>query len=81
MRASLVIVVACRQWGYKMGKIADLQYIGAPVEDPVRTAAFIGGMILTKRQKAALLKDYLGEKRVSIDAAIRGAADAYVEAL
>lgn len=64
-----------------MGKIADLNYIGAPIDDPVRTAAFIGGMILTKRQKAALLKDYLLEKGASIDAGIRRAADSYVEAL
>lgn len=64
-----------------MGKIADLTYIGAPVDDPVKVAAFIGGMILTKRQKAALLKDYLGEKGVSLDAGIRRAADAYAEAL
>jgi hypothetical protein len=64
-----------------MGKVADLSYIGAPVDDPVRTAAFIGGMILTKRQKAALLKDYLSEKGVTLSAEIRRAADAYVEAL
>jgi hypothetical protein len=45
------------------------------------TAAFIGGMILTKRQKASLLKDYLSEKGLSIDAGIRRAADSYAEAL
>lgn len=64
-----------------MGKIEDLSFIGAPVGDPVMTAAFIGGMILTKRQKAALLKDYLSEKGVTLSADIRRAADAYVEAL
>jgi hypothetical protein len=64
-----------------MGKVADLNYIGAPVDDPVRTAAFVGGMILTKRQKAALLKDYLSEKGVPLSAEIRRAADSYVEAL
>lgn len=64
-----------------MGKVADLTYIGAPVDDPVRTAAFIGGMILTKRQKAALLKDYLGEKGISLSGDIRRAADAYAESL
>lgn len=64
-----------------MPKIDDLRFIGAPVDDPVQTARFIGGMILTKRQKAALLKDYLGEIGHAIDAPIRAAADAYVEAL
>ena len=64
-----------------MPKIDDLRFIGAPVDDPRLTAAFIGGMILTKRQKAALLKDYLLEKGVSLDVGIRRAADAYVEAL
>jgi hypothetical protein len=64
-----------------MGKVADLGFVGAPVDDPVMTAAFIGGMILTKRQKAALLKDYLSEKGVSLSAEIRRAADSYVEAL
>lgn len=64
-----------------MPKIDDLRFIGAPVESPTSTAAFIGGMVLTKRQKAALLKDYLSEKGVSLDAGIRRAADAYAEAL
>jgi hypothetical protein len=64
-----------------VGKKDDLRFIGAPVDDPVRTAAFIGGMILTKRQKAALLKDYLLEVGRSLDAEIRRAAEAYAEAL
>jgi hypothetical protein len=64
-----------------MGKVDDLLYIGAPVSDPVQTAAFIGGMILTKRQKAGLLKEYLQEKGLSLSAEIRKGADAYVEAL
>lgn len=64
-----------------MPKIDDLRFIGAPVDDPVQTARFIGGMILTKRQKAALLKDYLIEKGLGISTEIRHAADAYVEAL
>ena len=64
-----------------MGAVADLEYIGAPVVDPVRTAGFIGGMILTRRQKAALLKDYLLEKSLAISPDIRRAADAYVEEL
>lgn len=64
-----------------MGKIDDLRYVGAPVDDAVKTAAFIGGMILTKRQKAALLVDYLREKGLSLTAEVRRAADAYAEAL
>ena len=64
-----------------MGKVADLGFVGAPVDNAAMTAAFIGGMILTKRQKAALLKDYLGEKGLSLTPEIRRAADAYVEAL
>jgi len=64
-----------------VGKVADLAFVGADVDDPVRTAFFIGGMILTKRQKASLLKDYLLEKGLTLNAAIRRAADAYVEAL
>jgi hypothetical protein len=64
-----------------MSKIDDLRFVGAPVDNPVGTAAFIGGMVLTKRQKASLLKDYLIEKGVSLSAEIRRAADAYVEAL
>jgi hypothetical protein len=64
-----------------MGKIADLQFVGAPVDSPAMTASFIGGMILTKRQKASLLKDYLGEKGLYLTDEIRRAADAYVEAL
>lgn len=64
-----------------MSKVDDLRFIGAPVDNPVSTAGFIGGMILTKRQKASLLKDYLQEKGVSLNSEIRRAADAYVEAL
>ena len=64
-----------------MGKVDDLKYIGAPVEDPLMTAAFIGGMVLTKRQKAGLLKDYLQEKSLVLNDAIRKAADAYADAL
>lgn len=64
-----------------MGKVADLQFVGAPVDDAVRTAGFIAGMILTKRQKAALLKEYLAEKGLSLDASIRRAADSYAEHL
>lgn len=61
--------------------IADLRFVGAPVDDAVATARFIGGMILTKRQKAALLKTYLSEKGVALSLNIRTAADAYAEHL
>lgn len=64
-----------------MATIDDLRFIGAPVDDPRATAQFIGGMILTRRQKAALLKEYLREKGLVISTEIRRAADAYVEAL
>lgn len=64
-----------------MGKIEDLSFVGAPVDNPVSTAGFIGGMILTKRQKAALLKEYLAEKGQALTTEIRRAADNYVEAL
>jgi len=69
------------QRGCRMSKVDDLSFIGAPVDNAVSTAGFIGGMILTKRQKAGLLKDYLGEKGLSLTAEIRRAADAYAEAL
>lgn len=61
--------------------VDDLRYLGAPVHDAVRTAAFIAGMILTKRQKANLLKDYLAQRKLPMTAAIRTAADPYGDAL
>lgn len=64
-----------------MPAIQDLEFIGAPVADPVQTAAFIGGMILTRRQKAALLKDYLTQKGAALTDEVRKAADAYADAL
>ena len=59
----------------------DLSFVGAPVDDSAATARFIGGMILTKRQKAALLKDYLQAQGQSLTPEIRKAADLYAEAL
>ncbi len=64
-----------------MPVLEDLKFVGAPVADPIKTAAFIGGMILTRRQKASLLKDYLSAQGVSLSAAIRQAADSYADAL
>ncbi|MGH8754558.1 MAG: hypothetical protein ACREU0_01740 [Burkholderiales bacterium] len=64
-----------------MGAVEDLGFIGAPVQDAAMTAGFIGGMILTKRQKAGLLQDYLKQKGLGLTPEIRRAADAYAEAL
>ena len=64
-----------------MGKRDDLSFMGAPVDNPVATAGFIGGLILTKRQKAALLKDYLTESGKALSDEVRRAADAYADAL
>jgi hypothetical protein len=60
---------------------ADLGFLGAPIANPVSTASFIGGLILTRRQKASLLKDYLAEIGQSLTDEIRRAADAYADAL
>lgn len=64
-----------------MSAVDDLRFVGAPVDDPVRTATFISGMVLTKRQKAVLLKDYLQAQGLSLTADIRKAADLFAEAL
>lgn len=64
-----------------MPVLDDLKYVGAPIDDPVSTAAFIGGMILTKRQKASLLKDYLSARGASLSSDVRRAADSYADAL
>ena len=64
-----------------MGAREDLGHVGAPIDDAVRTAAFIGGMILTKRQKAALLRDYLAQSGKSLNEDVRRAADVYADAL
>ena len=61
--------------------LADLRFIGAPVEDPVATARFIAGQVLTRRQKAALLKEYLADTGRTLTPEIRAAADQFVEAL
>ncbi len=61
--------------------LADLRFIGAPVEDPVATARFIAGQVLTRRQKAALLKEYLAETGGTLTPEVRAAADQFAEAL
>lgn len=64
-----------------MSALADLVYLGAPVADVAATAAFIAKMVLTPRQKAAVLRDYLAEKREPLSVEIRRAAAAYEEFL
>lgn len=64
-----------------MGAVADLQFFNAPVADAVATARFIGGLILTRRQKAALLKDYLGERGLPLTAEVRAGASAFSDQL
>lgn len=64
-----------------MGAIADLGFIGAPTADPVATARFIAGLVMTRRQKAALLRDYLTEKGMILTDAVKAAADQYVSEL
>ncbi len=64
-----------------MAALADLRFIGAPVEDPVATARFIAGLVLTRRQKASLLKEYLSERGFALTDAVRVAADPFAEAL
>lgn len=62
-----------------MASIADLRFLSVPVDDPVATARFIGGMILTDRQKAATLRDYLIESGQEINEAIREAAGSFIQ--
>lgn len=64
-----------------MGAVEDLRLIGAPVGDPVATARWIGGLIMTRRQKAALLREYLTELGLSLTTQVREAAEQYAEAL
>lgn len=58
-----------------------MRFIGAPVEDPVATARFIDGLVLTRRQKASALKEYLSDARLPLSAAVRAAATSYADAL
>ena len=64
-----------------MPVIDDLQLLGAPVDDPVATAVFIGGLVMTRRQKASLLQEYLRATGRTVTPAIREAADAFAEFL
>ncbi len=64
-----------------MASVADLTFIGAPVDDVVATAAFIGGLLLTRRQKASVLRDFLEERGFVLTDEIREAARDYVEFL
>ncbi len=62
-----------------MASIADLRLLGAPVENPVATATFINGLIITRRQKASTLRDYLTEVGIEISDEVRNAASDYLE--
>ena len=62
-----------------MATIADLRFLGVPVDDPIATAKFINGMILTDRQKAATLRDYLIEFGQAINEEIREAAGSFIQ--
>lgn len=64
-----------------MAALTDLTFLGAPVGDPVAIATFISRMVLTKRQKAQLLRDYLSEKRLPLTVEVRRAAVDYEEHL
>lgn len=59
----------------------DLRVLGAPVEDPIQTALFVRGLVLTRRQKAALLLEYLRERGLPVTQQIREAADPFAEFL
>ena len=64
-----------------MAALEDLRFIGAPTEDAVATTRFIAGLVLTRRQKAALLKEYLAQRGIPLGDEVRAAADPFVEAL
>lgn len=62
-----------------MAEVEDLRFLGAMVDDPVATAAFIGGLVLTRRQKLSLLERYLTQLGLTMTPEIRAAASAFVE--
>ena len=62
-----------------MASIADLRLLGAQVENPVATATFINGLIITRRQKAGVLRDYLTEVGIDLSDEVRNAASEYLE--
>lgn len=64
-----------------MGAKADLAFVGAPVNDPVAVARFIGGMVLTRRQMASLLRRFLEDSGLALTEEVRRAAEAYAEFL
>jgi len=64
-----------------MGALADLTFLGAPVGDPVGTAQFINSMVLTRRQKAGNLLDYLRDRGLTLTPDIRRAASDFEEFL
>ncbi len=64
-----------------MAALEDLAFIGAPTQDSVATARFIAGLVLTRRQKASLLKEYLAQRGLPLSDEVRAAADPFAEAL
>lgn len=64
-----------------MSAVSDLTFLGAPIGDPRATAAFIGRMVITRRQKAALLTAFLSERRVALSADVRAASADFQEFL
>lgn len=64
-----------------MAALEDLAFIGAPTLDAVATARFIAGLVLTRRQKASLLKEYLAQRGIPLSDEVRAAADPFAEAL
>ncbi len=49
--------------------------------DAVATARFIDGLVVTRRQKAGILREYLRNVGEELSEPIRTAADAYAEFL
>lgn len=61
--------------------MADLSALGFDVARPVDVARGIGGLILSREQKAALLRRYLQETGIPLSEQVLSAADSYREAL
>ncbi len=59
----------------------DLRQLGFNVARPVEVAQGIGALVLTREQKAGLLRRYLAETGIPMNEAIRNAAGLYKEAL
>lgn len=64
-----------------MGVVSDLASLGFDVGKPVEVARGIDVLILTRDQKAGLLKRYLAETGIPLSDPIRAAATTYGVAL